>query len=275
MSIHTIRSGGTAHPEVILLQLLSALLKAGGVKDLGDTDHLLVSENSGGADMDVEVQPGVAAVMKGLKAYPVYSDGAELVTITSNVSGQGRIDAIVLYIDLAASPNSDATNVAKLMAVAGTPAGSPAAPDDAAIQTAVGASNPFLRIANVTVDNGASSIVDAKIEDARTPIQLNGVSQTNWAFVTGTGVATAEKDIVFDTPFDEAPIMTVSVVGYNDVSDPTTRADATMTGGYAGYVGNVTPTGFRIGAISVNGVAPIENGVRRILLHWTATEKIG
>ncbi|MCG3176880.1 MAG: hypothetical protein MOGMAGMI_01844 [Candidatus Omnitrophica bacterium] len=88
-------------------------------------------------------------------------------TITANSSGNSRIDAVVLYIDRAASPNAACSNVAKLIVIAGTPAASPVAPTNAEIASSIGASNPYLRLADVTVASGATSISDANIKDRR------------------------------------------------------------------------------------------------------------
>ncbi|MBV6514263.1 MAG: hypothetical protein FMNOHCHN_03853 [Ignavibacteriaceae bacterium] len=88
-------------------------------------------------------------------------------TITANSSGNSRIDAVVLYIDRAASPNAACSNVAKLIVIAGTPAASPVAPTNAEIAASIGASNPYLRLADVTVASGATSISDANIKDRR------------------------------------------------------------------------------------------------------------
>jgi hypothetical protein len=121
--------------------------------------------------MSVDVAAGRAYVL-GSDAYPVRSTDVENKTVTANSSGNPRIDTVVLYIDKAASPNSDSSNVAKLMVVAGTAAASPSVPSDSTIQTAVGAGNPFIRLANLAVANGTSSVTSANITDVRTPFKL-------------------------------------------------------------------------------------------------------
>lgn len=174
-TLYTIRSGGTAHPEDSFLQELTDLIASSGVKDLSASGaHLKVVQRAAGANMSVDVSTGRAFVTcPSGNTYPVRHTGsATNNAITANSSGQGRIDAVVVYIDLAASPTSTSDNVAKFMVVAGTPAGSPTAPSDATIQAAVGASNGFLRLANVTVANGESSITNAKITDMRTRYKL-------------------------------------------------------------------------------------------------------
>lgn len=166
MSLLTIRSGGSAHPEDSVLQFLTDVIVTSGVLDLTNS-HFEVTERGAGANMSVDVAAGRAIVEGDGNAYPVRNTDVVNKTITSNASGNPRIDSVVLYIDLAASPDSTVTNVAKLTVVAGTPAASPEAPDDTAIGTAIGASNPYVVLANVTVANAASTIEDADISDQR------------------------------------------------------------------------------------------------------------
>jgi hypothetical protein len=163
MAIYTQRTGVTNHPETSVLQLPTDLVRKSGVF-LPSSDFLV--EEQAVPSLNVDVAIGRAYIKSAIgNCYPVNSDAVSAKAIGPNSSGNGRIDAVVLYIDLAATPNStgEGNDVAKLLVVAGTPAPSPVAPSDAVIQTAVGANNPFIRLANVTVANGASSIVNANI----------------------------------------------------------------------------------------------------------------
>lgn len=167
-TLYTLRSGGTAHPEDSVLQLLTDIIVAGGVKNLSDSDHLQVVEK-GVPDMSVDIKIGRAVIKSSSgNVYPVrHTTSVSNETITANASGNPRIDAVVIFVNIATSPNSDASNVLEFTVVAGTPAGSPSAPSDSDIQTAVGASNPFLRLADVAVSNGETSIEDSEITDQR------------------------------------------------------------------------------------------------------------
>lgn len=178
-SIYSLRSGATALPEDSVLQLGTDLVSQGGVKDLSATNHFKVSQRAAGANMSVDVAVGRAFLLGSGNLYPVrHTTSATNKTITSNSSGNPRIDSVVLYLNLATGANSDASNVATLTVVTGTPAASPSAPSDSAIQTAVGASNPFLRLADVAVANAAASIVDANITDRRLAYQLKSQTLT-------------------------------------------------------------------------------------------------
>ena len=195
-TLQTMREGaGTQHPEEIINFLASRLITASGVFDVAGNQFLV--EESDTPAMSVDVRQGYAFIAKTnlQMVYPVWLKTADaVVAITSNSSGNSRIDSIVLYIDLGASANPTISNVAKLVAVAGTPAGSPVAPDSTAIQAAIGASNPYLVLANVTVESGETTILDADISDQRIATTYTFATLTNlqngWNLVTETWTRT-------------------------------------------------------------------------------------
>lgn len=173
MTLYTLRTGADQHPEDSVLQFFTDIIRSGGVKDLGSDDHLLVSERGAGANMSVDIAAGRALVkIDGTNCYPVRNSAVVNSAVTNNVSGNPRIDTVVLFANLGATPNSDGSGVAEFAVVAGTPATSPTAPDDSAVATAIGSSSyPFIRLANIAVANGAATIVDANITDVRTPFK--------------------------------------------------------------------------------------------------------
>ncbi|QQG43387.1 MAG: hypothetical protein HYW45_04325 [Candidatus Daviesbacteria bacterium] len=166
MPIFTLRTGATAHPEGSVLQDITDTIDTSGVNSANGTDFKVAAQTT--PDLTVKVQLGRAYIEASSgNTYPIRADSDSNVSIASNSSGNPRIDALVLFIDLSAAPNTDASNVAKLQVVQGTPAPSPVAPTDSAIQTDIGASNPFIRLANITVASGATSITNPNIADTR------------------------------------------------------------------------------------------------------------
>ena len=156
--LFTLRSGGTAHPEDSFLQFFGDSIIQAGVRDLNATENnFRVTQNSP-AGMSVLVNTGRAFVQRGTgNLYPVrHTISGSVVNISNNASGNPRIDAVILFINLGASPNADSSNVAVLSAVNGLPSASPVPPTDSDIATAIGTSNPFIRLANVSVANGAA-----------------------------------------------------------------------------------------------------------------------
>lgn len=77
---------------------------------------------------------------------------------------------VVAYVDKAATPSgTNNTNVFKIIAVGGTPSGTPADPTVGQIQaSAVGATNPYYVLARVRLGTGATLISTAMIDDLRT-----------------------------------------------------------------------------------------------------------
>lgn len=182
-TLYTLRSGATQHPEGMMGFFASRMVTVAGTFDK-DSDHFKCEQQST-PDMTVKVNDGYAFIpLSDLSfVHPVELDGGDgSVTISANSSGNDRIDAIVLYIDRSASANTTGTNVATLYVVEGTPAGSPSAPTDNEIQTEIGASNPFLRLADVTVENGTSDIQDGDITDQRVDATFSDkIAGGDWA----------------------------------------------------------------------------------------------
>lgn len=140
------------------------------------TDFLVAAQ--GTPNMSVLVPTGIAYIPNGSGSmiYCVELDASQNVNVANNASGNPRIDALVIKIDLSLTPDNFGGNVPSLVIVQGTPAASPSAPDDTAVQSAVGAGNPFLRIAEVTVANGAAQIVSGNIADKRVAAQFKLLS---------------------------------------------------------------------------------------------------
>lgn len=183
MSIFTLRTGANAHPEGSVLQTITDQIETSGVYSLAGNDFKVQAQ--GTPDLTVKVLLGRAYIEAVLgNTYPIRADADTNVSIPGNSSGNPRIDALVLYIDLSAAPNSDASNVATLAIVQGTSAPSPVAPTDGTIQTSIGASNPFLRLANISVISGATSITNPDITDTRAEVVwvIGGVKNTKGYF---------------------------------------------------------------------------------------------
>jgi len=91
-------------------------------------------------NMTLKVNTGIAYVPNSAATmlYAAELDVAVTVTIGANATSNPRIDVIVIRIDTATTPNKYANNIVSLVAVQGTPAASPSAPSDAAIQSSVG-----------------------------------------------------------------------------------------------------------------------------------------
>lgn len=165
--------------------LQSLLLEEGVLADKNGTMGLSVTEKSGGADMSVDVGAGKALVeiTKNGDTFKVVveNDASVNVPIAANSSGSNRIDAIVVRVDVDTEPNTLKSNVGTIERVAGTGV---SALSDGAITSALG-SDGWVRIADITVANAASSIVTADISDQRVKVSTN--SAINLAGATPVG----------------------------------------------------------------------------------------
>lgn len=161
---------GTGAEEDDFLYFSNYYLLQNGRVDSGD---LAVSERGAGANMSVDVAAGKAFIPNA--SYTVNADGQTRfwtalntavynVPISANVSGNPRIDIIVIKMNTATAPDDEASNVITIEVVEGTPAGSPVAEATP--------SNSY-KLAEIAVANGAVSIVDADITDTRDYAYLN------------------------------------------------------------------------------------------------------
>lgn len=123
---------------------------------LGATD-LDVTQRGAGANMSVDVAAGKCLVSDAqtiVGLYPFVSDATTNLAIASNSSGSTRIDIIVARVK--DTEYADASNAKTIEVVQGTAgAGVPATP------------TRCLKLAEVTVANGATSITNANIAESR------------------------------------------------------------------------------------------------------------
>lgn len=173
MKYVSIISGATELPEQSVAHLTHDLIFRSGIVDL-NSDHFLVEENNPTA-REVVVNEGRAYFKKTSMTYSGYTDDAEVVSIAANNSGNPRISALVAMLDLSATPDADGQGVLSFVEVLGTPASSPTTPSDEDIQLEIGAGNPFVRLANITVANAATQILNANISDQRTRTVLSPI----------------------------------------------------------------------------------------------------
>lgn len=148
-------------------------LQAGILGDSSGNLGLAVSQKSSGANMSVDVAIGNALIdfTKNSTNWKVIglNNAIVNVAIAANSSGSNRVDAIIMRASVTTEPNSLKNNIITIKRVAGT---GTSALSDGAISTAI-SGDAFIRLANVTVSNGASSIVNANIADTRIQCYTN------------------------------------------------------------------------------------------------------
>lgn len=109
------------------------------------------------------------------------------ITLDTADASNPRIDLIVIYVDMGVSlpggvptsANLDGRGVVKATFVKGTPNASPVDPTVGAIQTKIGASNPYIVVAAVLVDALVGTIAANKITDRRVIAQLSNPNLTS------------------------------------------------------------------------------------------------
>lgn len=117
---------------------------------------------SAGTGMNVTVAIGNGLISTGTGfARRIATDATNTVNLTAASTANPRIDAVVAYIDNGVTPSTsvvDNTNgILKFKSVAGSPAATPVAPSASAIQSSVGAGNPYMVLAYVAVAKNATA----------------------------------------------------------------------------------------------------------------------
>jgi hypothetical protein len=153
--------------EKAAFRLVGKLLNQSGVLE---ATGLTVSATTPTPDMTVKVSGSVASdnvvfITATGDTYHGWNTAQYAVTILSNATGATKYDAIVAYADTAAgSTTANNPGGLKFIAVRSSGAGVATAADITA--SAVG-TKPYLRLADVTVANGVSSINSGNIVDTR------------------------------------------------------------------------------------------------------------
>lgn len=156
-------------------------------------------QRAAGANMSVDVQQGDGFItISDAYGYPAWVASSDKnVSVDAADVSNPRIDRLVAYISLADISTSVTNNTGalKFKAVAGTPAGSPSAPSDGTVQSAVGASNPYIDIAQIAVAAGATSISTANITDKRQAMAVRAPLQRVLTTKSASFTMAATEDI--------------------------------------------------------------------------------
>lgn len=206
------------------------------------SNGLAVSQRGAGANMSVDIAVGDAFIPRsdGTYAHPVFNDAVLNQVIATADPSNPRRDIVVLYTDYGQAPSTGVSNntngVVKVKVVAGTPAGSPVDPTDAAIQTSVGSGNPFIKLARVRVGAGVGSVANSVIDDLRrmATAHVQGAWLYEylypWVYVSATSFKIAGVDVRTVFPVGtKIQLYQGSVVKYFVVTATAFSTDTTVT----------------------------------------------
>lgn len=141
---------------------------------------------SAGTGMNVNISTGAGLIYDTI-ARRIATDATETATVPTASASFNRIDSLVAYIDTAVSPTTavtDNTNdILKFIVVAGTASASPTAPNDSAVQSAIGAGKPFMRLYDITVPQNATNTSAMTFSDKR--VVMNQVPAARISGIAG------------------------------------------------------------------------------------------
>lgn len=154
---------------------------------------------SAGSGMNVTVSTGAGIIGNGtLSGVRFAIDAPVTVAISAASTANPRMDSVVAYIDKSVSASTSVVDntdlgIVKFKSVAGTPASAPTAPSTSTIQSSIGAGNPYMILANVTVPKSSTAASSFTITDTR-------VTPTS-AIITNNSITTpklADKSVTSD-----------------------------------------------------------------------------
>lgn len=128
---------------------------------------------SAGSGMNVTVSTGAGIIGNGtLSGVRFAIDAPVTVAVNAASTANPRMDSVVAYIDKSVSASTSVVDntdlgIVKFKSVAGTPSATPSAPTTSTIQSSIGAGNPYMILANITVPKSASAASSFTITDTR------------------------------------------------------------------------------------------------------------
>jgi len=193
-----------------------------------DFIDLEVSQHGAGAmSVDVAVGNCVIETVRNSVTFKVFvfNTAIENLIVTANTSGTDRIDAVVMKLSRTTEPNALMNNVAILALVAGDGI---TALSDGDIQTALGADYDFIRLADITVSNNETAILDVDIADTRARVLTTDAIQyaptvLKFRVVTADPTTPVEGEMWYNS--------TDNVMRYYDGSGVINMEASTFTGG--------------------------------------------
>lgn len=148
-------------------------LQQGVLGDSAGSLGLAVSQRGAGANLSVDVAVGNALIdfTKNSTNWKIIglSNAIENVVVPTQSSGANRVGALIMRASTTIEPNLLKNNIITFEFVPGT---STSPLSDGAILTAI-SNDAFIRLADITVPTGASSIVTGNIADTRVQCKTN------------------------------------------------------------------------------------------------------
>jgi hypothetical protein len=141
----------------------------------GPTDYKVLQSGTPGMSVVVSIGWGYHYIGSKSAYFQSYLGTATTLSVASNSSGSTRIDIVCVKFDTGVTSNTAGDNVFTLQYVQGTPgAGVPSTPAN------------YTKIAEVSVANGATSIVTGNITDRRQNLVLQSGATQFIGLVNGT-----------------------------------------------------------------------------------------
>lgn len=197
MSTYGLFNNSEDNTEAEFLRHETSFLAGAGVIDLDGGDLEVTADGStlnayvaaGGSRIS---NSGYSANSGETRFYQAENTAPVTVSISANSDGNPRIASIFQRFNASANPTTRGQGAIEYAEVTGTAAASPTAP------AAPSDGNSYLRLANITVSNGAGSISNSDISDERVQSFMEGsqVRASNDSYIKGEDAAGSSVDIL-------------------------------------------------------------------------------
>lgn len=163
--------------------------------------------------MILKITPGDAKIPYQDYSYAVWSDSEETVTVPTANSSRSRVDSVVAYVDrneLGTATTINNQNALKFKVVSGSPSGNPIAPTDGMIKSSIGAGNPYIVLAEISVAQGTTLVTQAAIKKVAKPMSISPeVSLNNVTSLNGQNIKFAIRNENEALPAADPDVTTV------------------------------------------------------------------
>ncbi|WP_152467697.1 hypothetical protein [Gordonia terrae] len=167
-----------------------------------NANALKVSQRAAGANVSVDIAAGDAHLELPSTSYSFWcwTDAVTNLAFAAASTTNPRYDTVVAWVDttVTTTTNVNSPGSLKFKVIAGTAAGSPTVISASAIQSNLGASIAWVRLADVLRPAGVDNVTNSNIFDVRQPLKLRSSSSARVLDLAGINGGSTAGTLVTD-----------------------------------------------------------------------------
>lgn len=225
-----------------------------------NANALKVSQRAAGANVSVDIAAGDAHLELPSTSYSFWcwTDAVTNLAFTAASTTNPRYDTVVAWVDttVTTTTNVNSPGSLKFKVIAGTAAGSPTVISASAIQSNLGASIAWVRLADVLRPAGVDNVTNSNIFDVRQPLKLRSSSSARVLDLSGINGGSTAGMLVTDANGVITPRIMTPQVFVSGAADITVVAPYNCRFLVRAIKGNFWATGGGTSYINVNDSSP-------------------